>query len=162
MGWLTSGFYFNRLSPWPRSSSPHLGKVGLTCRRSCGRVALAARHLCPVHGCWAPAPGPQAVLLRPGCGTTLLAQALSLSTRGHQKARVFSGPWPRYCAGWPPTGLQDCCRHHLCGCSGRRPVGGVHVASPRSCSCTPPPRESYWRCRGNHHTRSGCTGPRRQ
>lgn len=145
--------------------SPYLGKAGLTCERGCGRVVLAPGGLHPVEGHWAQAPGPGAVLRRPGHGMPPLAQALGLATGGHQKEGAVSGLWPLSCAGWPPAGLQDCCYHHLCGCSGQRlqaQVGAAHVEAPGNYSCTPPPRRSYWHCHGSHHTRSGYTGPQRQ
>ena len=148
----------------PMGAAPDLGKVGLTCRKSCGRAPLASRHLRPVQGHWAQAPGPGASLQRPGRGPPLQAQALGLATRGHQKARASSGLWPPSCACRPLAGLQDHCHHRLYGCSGQRPqaqVWGAPVDVPGSCSRTPLRRQSYCRCHGTRHTRSGYTGPRR-
>lgn len=150
------------LGPGPQS---HLGKVGLTCRSCCGKVARVVLCRCPVRGHWAQAPGPGAILQRPVCGPRPPAPILGLATRGHQKARASFGPWAPSHAGRPPAGPQDHCHRHLCGCSGQRPqaqIGGVHAEVLGSYSCTPPPRRSYWRCHGSRRTRTDYTGPQRQ
>lgn len=93
-----------------------------------------------------------------------MAPALGLASRGHRKARASSGLWSLSCASRPLAGPQDCCRRHLRGCPGQRPraqVLGAQAEAPHSCSCTPPQRQSYCRCRGSRRTRSGYTGPQR-
>lgn len=116
-------------------------------------------HLCLVR-----APGPRAVLQRPGQEGPRQGQAPGPVARVPQKARALLAPCPPASAGWGPAALQGHRCHHVHGCPGQRPPtleGGVHDGVPGRCSCTPAPRQSYWHCHDNHHTRSGCTGPRR-
>lgn len=123
-------------------------------------AALVVYHLYPVQKLWAGAPDLQVVLHRLEGGAPPRALALVLFAKGFQ-VRAVSGLWLSSCANQVPAGLQDHAGPRPCGHDGQRPLpqdGGARGA-PGSCSCTPAPSRSYWRCRGSRHTKSGYTGP---
>lgn len=133
-----------------------LGRGGLTWR-SRGREEQVPCHPHPEWRLWAQAPGPRPVLRRVGCGGSRRAWAPALATRCRRKARAYSGLWAR-ARPHPPLHGRPGQRSWV---QLRVPAGEAHAGPPGSCSCTPPRRQSCWRCRGSRHTRSGCTGPRR-
>lgn len=119
------------------------------------------QHLYPVQGLGARAPDLQAFFHGLGCVRPPLAQALVLSAKGFQKAQAVLGLWLLSCASQVPADLQDHVGHHPRGHDGQRPLPQDAEArgAPSNCSCTPAPMQSYWHCRGSHHTKSGYTCP---
>lgn len=150
----------SRAQPWPGHPLPFTWEAGLTCGRSYVWAALVVYHLYPVQKLWAGAPDLQVVLHRLGGGAPPRALALVLFAKGFQ-VRAVSGLWLSSCANQVPAGLQDHAGPRPCGHDDQRslPQDGGARGAPGSCSCTPAPSRSYWRCHGSRHTKSGYTGP---